>query len=66
MENRPLLGDGRPAELADIERAVRLSRDVSVVLAGALALVGLVGPFRAGLVDLVGLVRGGLVARSRS
>jgi adenosylcobinamide-phosphate synthase len=43
-ELRPLLGDGRPAEAADIGRAVSLSRDVSFVLAGALALFGLAGP----------------------
>jgi adenosylcobinamide-phosphate synthase len=35
-EVRPNLGDGRPAEPADIPCAVRLSRDVSLALAAAL------------------------------
>ena len=38
FEHRPLLGEGRPVEATDIERAVALSRDVSLLLAGALAL----------------------------
>jgi adenosylcobinamide-phosphate synthase len=37
-ELRPSLGDGRPAEAGDIARANRLSRDVTLALAGALAL----------------------------
>ncbi len=41
LEQRPFLGYGRPAEASDIERAVRLSRDVSLLLAGALALAAL-------------------------
>jgi len=41
VQLRPPLGDGRPAERQDIERAVRLSRDVSAALAGGLLLWGL-------------------------
>ena len=37
-ELRPPLGDGRPAEPADIARAVRLSRDVTTALTAALLL----------------------------
>lgn len=40
VEIRPALGSGRPAEPLDIGRAVDLSRDVSLALAGALALWG--------------------------
>jgi adenosylcobinamide-phosphate synthase len=40
VEVRPSLGDGRPAEPADIGRAVHLSRDVTLALAAALAVVG--------------------------
>jgi adenosylcobinamide-phosphate synthase len=40
-EVRPTLGTGRTAEPGDIAAAVRLSRDVSFALAGALALWGL-------------------------
>jgi len=40
VELRPVLGDGRPPERADIARAIELSRDVSVVLAAALAAFG--------------------------
>jgi adenosylcobinamide-phosphate synthase len=36
VELRPPLGDGRPAELADISRAVRLSNDIGLALAGLL------------------------------
>jgi adenosylcobinamide-phosphate synthase len=32
VEVRPYLGDGRPAEVDDIARVVRLSRDVTVAL----------------------------------
>jgi len=39
IEDRPRLGDGRPVEAADIERAVRLSDDVTLALAGTLAVV---------------------------
>ena len=38
VELRPSLGDGRPPERADIDRALRLSRDVSGALAGLLSL----------------------------
>ena len=41
VEVRPPLGTGRPAEAADIARAVSLSRDVSLALAAALACWGL-------------------------
>jgi adenosylcobinamide-phosphate synthase len=40
-EVRPALGDGRAAGAADIPRAVRLSRDVSLLLAGLLAAAAL-------------------------
>ena len=39
IEDRPRLGDGRPVERGDIERAVRLSDDVTLALAGTLAVV---------------------------
>jgi adenosylcobinamide-phosphate synthase len=39
VEERPRLGDGRAVEAADIERAVRLSDDVTLALVGALAVV---------------------------
>ena len=42
VEVRPHLGDGRPAEPADIPSAVRLSRDISLALAAALAVYGIV------------------------
>ncbi len=42
FEHRPILGDGRPPEAIDIERAVRLSRDVSLLLAGGLAFAAFV------------------------
>jgi adenosylcobinamide-phosphate synthase len=42
VELRPLLGDGRPPERRDIRRANRLSRDVTIALAGLLATAGLV------------------------
>jgi adenosylcobinamide-phosphate synthase len=41
VERRPVLGDGRSPEVPDIGRAVHLSRDVTVALAGALAAVDL-------------------------
>jgi adenosylcobinamide-phosphate synthase len=40
VELRPPLGDGRPAEPGDIAGAVRLSRDVTLALAGVLAVWG--------------------------
>lgn len=40
VEVRPPLGDGRPPEPADIDGAVRLSRDVVLATAGVLAAVG--------------------------
>jgi adenosylcobinamide-phosphate synthase len=46
VEQRPSLGSGRPAEPADIERAVRLSRDVTLLLAGGLATAALGGRWR--------------------
>jgi cobalamin biosynthesis protein CobD/CbiB len=39
FEDRPPLGDGRRVEVGDVDRAVRLSDDVTLVLAGALAVV---------------------------
>jgi adenosylcobinamide-phosphate synthase len=39
VEDRPRLGEGRAAEAADIDRAVRLSDDVTLALTGALAAV---------------------------
>ena len=36
VEERPPLGDGRPVAPPDIARAVRLSHDVGLALAGAL------------------------------
>ena len=40
LELRPALGTGRPPEANDIARATRLSRDVTLALAGALFLAG--------------------------
>ena len=40
VELRPSLGVGRPAEAADIDRAVRLSSDVTLALATALVAAG--------------------------
>jgi len=42
VELRPALGHGRPPDAGDIARAVRLSRDVSLVLAGGLVAADLV------------------------
>jgi adenosylcobinamide-phosphate synthase len=39
VEDRPRLGEGRAVEAADIDRAVRLSDDVTLALTGALAAV---------------------------
>ncbi len=39
-ELRPTLGSGRPPETSDIARAARLSRDVTLALAGVLLLAG--------------------------
>ncbi len=41
VEERPVLGDGRPPTGADVAAAVRLSRDVTLALAGGLAAIGL-------------------------
>lgn len=41
IEHRPVLGDGRPPIAADVERSVRLSRDVSLALASLLAVAPL-------------------------
>jgi len=46
IELRPPLGDGRPPERRDIHRATRLSRDVTLTLAGVLAAAGLVRQVR--------------------
>ena len=43
VEQRPWLGQGRPAARSDIRQAVRLSSDVSWLLAAVLAAAGLVG-----------------------
>jgi adenosylcobinamide-phosphate synthase len=43
-ENRPWLGDGRVPEPADIGRAVRLSRAVTIAATGIAALVSLWQP----------------------
>jgi len=40
VELRPTLGSGRPPEVADIARATRLSRDVTLALAGGLLVAG--------------------------
>lgn len=40
VEIRPQLGDGRPPDPADIDRAVRLSRDVVLAAVGVLAAAG--------------------------
>lgn len=46
VELRPTLGDGRSPEAADIARAVRLSHDVGLALAGTLAAADGVGRLR--------------------
>jgi adenosylcobinamide-phosphate synthase len=43
VEHRPTLGTGRAATAADIARAVRLSRDVTLLLSGAIAATSLAG-----------------------
>jgi adenosylcobinamide-phosphate synthase len=43
FELRPPLGTGRPPEAADVARAIGLSRDVTLLLAGALAVVATAG-----------------------
>jgi adenosylcobinamide-phosphate synthase len=40
LELRPLLGDGRPPEAADIGRAIQLSREVTATLGIGLAVIG--------------------------
>ncbi len=47
VELRPPLGDGRPPEPADIERTVRLSHDVGLLVASALLAGGLLRRLRA-------------------
>jgi adenosylcobinamide-phosphate synthase len=47
VERRPLLGRGRTPEAADVAKAVDLSRDVTWLLAGMLAAVGVAGRARA-------------------
>jgi adenosylcobinamide-phosphate synthase len=47
VEQRPLLGDGRAPVPADIAAAVRLSRDISWLLAGVLATLAAAGTARA-------------------
>jgi adenosylcobinamide-phosphate synthase len=42
-ERRPILGTGRPADVADIERACRLSRDVTVALGLLVAAIAFYG-----------------------
>lgn len=42
LQNRPTLGDGRPPEVADLRRAVRLSRVVQAAAAGVAVAVALV------------------------
>lgn len=54
VELRPALGDGRPAEPADVAAAVRLSRDVADLLAAGLAACSLAA---------CSLAPGGLVRR---
>jgi adenosylcobinamide-phosphate synthase len=46
VEHRPLLGEGRCARHEDIGRAVRLSREVAIALAGTAVLAGLRRPRR--------------------
>jgi adenosylcobinamide-phosphate synthase len=46
VELRPMLGDGRAPDVRDIPRATRLSRDVTIALAGLLGGVGLVRAVR--------------------
>jgi adenosylcobinamide-phosphate synthase len=43
LDQRPVLGDGPPPGPADVRHAVRLSRDVTWVLAGLLVAAGLIG-----------------------
>jgi adenosylcobinamide-phosphate synthase len=48
VDDRPPLGDGRPPARADVRAAVDLSRDVTWLLAGTLAVVGAAGELAAG------------------
>jgi adenosylcobinamide-phosphate synthase len=48
VEERPTLGSGRAAEVADIDAAVALSRDCTIVLAAALAAGGVLRRSRRG------------------
>jgi adenosylcobinamide-phosphate synthase len=43
VDPRPTFGTGRPPEAADIEAAIRLSRDVTLALAALLATPALLG-----------------------
>jgi cobalamin biosynthesis protein CobD/CbiB len=45
-EHRAELGDGAPPEAADIDRAIALSRDCTLALAGTLAAAGLANGLR--------------------
>jgi adenosylcobinamide-phosphate synthase len=47
VEDRPPLGDGRPPARADVRAAVDLSRDVTWLLAGTLAVAGAAGELAA-------------------
>ena len=48
VDPRPTFGTGRPPEPADIDAAVRLSRDVTLALAALLATPAVLGRLRAG------------------
>ena len=48
VEHRAGMGDGRPPDRTHVHQAVRLSRDVSLALAGALAAVGTARPIGRG------------------
>jgi adenosylcobinamide-phosphate synthase len=62
LEHRAPLGGGRPPHPDDVRRAVRLSRDVSLALAGALAAWG---AQQAGLISLSVDGDGGKAGQSR-
>ena len=48
VDPRPAFGSGRPPEAADIDAAVRLSRDVTLALAALLAAPAILGAIRPG------------------
>ena len=52
VDPRPAFGTGRPPDPADIEAAVRLSRDVTLALAACLATPALLSGARAGVVGI--------------